>query len=135
MGERDADTLQGQGETILLVEDNDQVREAGRSILESLGYRTLTAANGREALSIYEAEGGVDLIITDMVMPEMGGKQLMQRLRRMDANLQALGLTGYTIEEVAREVRELGFVDMIHKPFTLEVLMRAIRRALDQGSS
>ncbi len=135
VGERDADTLQGQGETILLVEDNDQVREAGRSILESLGYRTLTAANGREALSIYEAEGGVDLIITDMVMPEMGGKQLMQRLRRMDANLQALGLTGYTIEEVAREVRELGFVDMIHKPFTLEVLMRAIRRALDQGSS
>ena len=85
---------QGQGETILLVEDNENLLKVGQTILESLGYRVLTAANGREALAVYEAEGGVDLVITDLVMPEMGGRQLMQKLKRVNPGLKGLAITG-----------------------------------------
>jgi CheY-like chemotaxis protein len=123
---------QGQGETLLLVEDNEYLREAGQSILESLGYRVLTATNGREALAVYEAEGGADLVITDMVMPEMGGKELVRELTRSDPNLKAVGLTGYAVEGVADELREAGFLDVIHKPFDVEKLARVVQRALHE---
>ncbi len=126
-----ATLLQGQGERILLVEDDENLREAGQSILESLGYRVLTAANGREALTIYEAEGGSDLVITDIVMPEMGGKELAQRLGRADPNLKVLGITGYATEKAAEELKVLGFLDVIRKPFDIEILAQVVRRALD----
>jgi CheY-like chemotaxis protein len=121
---------QGQGETLLLVEDNENLREAGQSILELLGYRVLTAANGREALAVYGVEGGVDLVITDLVMPEMGGKELVRQLRRLDPNLKALGITGYVAMGVAEGLREVGFLDVVHKPFDVKALARVIRRAL-----
>ena len=121
---------QGQGETILLVEDNEDLRKAGQNILESLGYRVLTAANGREALTVYETGGSVDLVITDVVMPEMGGKELVQELRRSDPDLKVLAITGYVADEIVQELREVGFLDVISKPFAIETLARVIRRAL-----
>ncbi len=126
-----ATLLQGQGEMLLWVEDNENLRKAGQSFLELLGYRVLTAANGHEALTVYEAQGGTDLVITDMVMPKMGGKELVQKLRSMNPNLKALGITGYAVEKVTQELRELGFLDVIHKPFDIETLAQVIRRALD----
>jgi len=131
------------GETLLLVEDSRTLRAATRSILESLGYRVLTADDGREALTTYREEGGVDLVITDLVMPNMGGKALMRELIRRAADddghgerssaqgLRAVGITGYTVENVADELRELGFVELIQKPFDADQLARVIRRALD----
>ncbi len=126
-----ATTPRGQGETLLLVEDSDKLRDAGRGMLESLGYRVLSAANGRDALALYEARGGVALVITDLVMPEMGGKELVQELRRLDPNVKALGLTGYATEDMTSELSEAGFLEVIHKPFQVGALARAIRRALD----
>ena len=126
----------GQGETILLVEDEENLREAAQEMLESQGYRVLTAANGREALEVYEATRSgdqprrVDLVITDMVMPEMGGKELMQELRNRDPSLKALAITGYAVREVAKELREMGFSDVIYKPFDVDTLAQVIRRAL-----
>ncbi len=120
----------GRGETILLVEDSPKLREAERSILESLGYRVLSAAHGREALEIYEAEHDVDLVITDIVMPYMSGKALMQELTRSDPHLKALGITGYAVADVAGELREAGFLDVIQKPFDLDTFARRIARAL-----
>ena len=134
-----ADTLaplpappQGQGETLLLVEDNQSLREATQSILEALGYRVLTAANGRLALEVYQTAGGVDLVITDIVMPEMGGGELMRELSRSEPNLKALGITGYAVQEVAEKLREAGFLNVIHKPFNVDVLAQMIRHALDE---
>jgi two-component system cell cycle sensor histidine kinase/response regulator CckA len=126
-----SDPPQGQGETILLVEDNEALREVGRSSLESLDYRVLTAENGHEALAIYEAEGGADLVVTDVVMPEMGGAELMRALTRSDPNLKAVGITGYAVKDIAEELRAAGFLDVIHKPFGVEDLARVIRRVLD----
>lgn len=132
-GEEDAEPftlLQGQGETILLVEDHDKLREAGQRVLESLGYRVLTAASGREALRVYEAEGGADLVVTDLVMPEMGGKELVLEMRNKDPDLKALCITGYAVEGIADELREAGFLDVIYKPFEVDILGQAIHRAL-----
>ncbi len=132
------------GETLLLVEDSRSLRAATRSILESLGYRVLTAADGREALTTYREEAGVDLVITDLVMPNMGGKALMRQLKReavdddghgeqsASQGLRAVGITGYTVVNVAAELRELGFVDLIQKPFDGDQLARVVRRALDR---
>ncbi|MCP4538386.1 MAG: PAS domain S-box protein [Chloroflexi bacterium] len=130
--EEDASPMpQGRGEIILLVEDNERLQVAGQNILELLGYRVLVAANGREALEVYQAKGGVDLVITDMVMPEMGGKELVQELSKVDPNLKAIGVTGYVAEKVAVEPGKVGFLDVIHKPFDVETLARVIRCALD----
>ncbi len=125
---------QGRGETILLVEDNEGLRKVGRSILESLGYRVLTAANGREALAVYEGDASVDLVIAEVVIPEMGGKELVRELRRSDPTIKVLGITSYVVEQAARELREAGFLSVISKPFRVETLARVIHHALSASA-
>jgi len=123
----------GQGEIILLVEDNEGTRRAGRRLLESLGYRVLAAANGQEALEVYGAAGEeIDLVITDVVMPEMGGRRLMRELRKANPGLKVLAVTGYVVEEDIHQLKEGGFLDVVHKPFDVETLAQVIRRALDE---
>jgi two-component system, cell cycle sensor histidine kinase and response regulator CckA len=124
---------QGQGETILLVEDNEKLRQVGQSILKLLGYRTLVAADGREALAVYKAQGGFDLVVTDILMPEMDGKALVRELQRIDPDVKVLGITGYTGAQARGALRAAGFLDVIHKPFEIETLARAIHRALHAG--
>ncbi len=139
VGEEEVVALpQGQGETILLVEDNEGVREAAQEILEPLGYRVLTAENGREALEVYwvaqsgdRPQQGVDLVITDVVMPEMGGKMLIRKLREANPGLKGLAITGYIVEEDVQRLRKAGFLDVVRKPFDVDALARTVRRALD----
>ncbi|MEW5872027.1 MAG: response regulator [Chloroflexota bacterium] len=95
------------------------------------GYRVLTAADGRQALAVYQAEGGAQLVITDVVMPEMGGKQLVQELMSAAPNLKVLGMTGYALKEVVDELKGAGFLELIQKPFEIDALARAVRRTLD----
>jgi PAS domain S-box-containing protein len=121
----------GQGETILLIEDNEKILKASRESLESLGYRTLTAVNGREALEVFGAEGKVDLVVADLIMPEMGGKELMQELRKVTPDLKAIAITGYLAQNDLRGLEKHGFLDIVHKPFNLETLAKVVRRALD----
>ena len=121
----------GGGETILLVEDERRIREVGRQVLESLGYRVLTAENGREALGVYEAAGDVDLVITDMVMPEMGGRELVKELRKAAPDLKVLAITGYMVQGDLRELGAEGFLDVVHKPFDVGTLAEVVHRILD----
>jgi PAS domain S-box-containing protein len=121
---------EGRGETVLLVEDQEKLREAGRSMLASLDYRVLTAANGREALEMLEGLQ-VDLVITDIVMPEMGGKSLMRELTQVLPNLPVLAITGYTMREEVEDLKKTGFFDVLRKPFDAPSLAQAVRRALD----
>jgi signal transduction histidine kinase len=132
----DRDTVampQGQGETILLVEDNGRLRQVGQNILKLLGYRALAAADGREALAVYKAQDEIDLVVTDILMPEMDGKALAQELQRIDPDVKVLGITGYTEAETSGGLRAAGFLDIIRKPFEIETLARAIHRALQAG--
>jgi len=123
--------LRGEGEIILLAEDEDRVRELGREVLESLGYRVLTAANGREALEVYRSAERVDLVIADMVMPEMGGKELMEELRKLDPHMKGLIITGYALKEDLRQLKEEGILEVVYKPFDIDTLAQMVRRALD----
>jgi len=122
---------QGQGETILLVEDNEYLREGGRELLESLGYRVLTGANGREALEVYQTAQGVDMVITDLVMPKIGGKELVSELGKINPALKALAITGYIVDKDTQGLKKEGFLDVVYKPFEVDQLARVIRRALD----
>jgi PAS domain S-box-containing protein len=122
---------QGQGETILLAEDEEQVRKAGREILDSLGYRVLIAANGQEAIRVYRSAERVDLVLTDLIMPEMGGKELARELRKIDSHVKVLALTGYTLAEEMKELKQAGILDVVHKPFEVKTLAEVIRQTLD----
>jgi len=128
--ERRSNLVPGRGETILLVEDEEKVREATARVLESLGYRALTAVNGREAERLAE-NVDFDLLITDLVMPQMGGKTLVRTLKRREGELKALGLTGYVVDEAGQEHVPSDFLGVIHKPFEVEDLAQAIREALE----
>ncbi len=130
VSEETAAPPEGKGETILLVEDEEKVREAGRETLETLGYRVLAAANGREALEVYRSAAGVDLVVTDIVMPEMGGKELVRELKKTNPYLKAVAITGHAAEGI-QELRKEGILDIIQKPLDVNTLAQVIRRVLD----
>ncbi|MCP4544295.1 MAG: response regulator [Chloroflexi bacterium] len=125
-------TQQGGGEIILLVEDENNIRVAAERILKSLGYKVLTATDGQEALQIYRASEGIDLLITDLVMPEIGGKELLRELKKTTPDLKSLAITGYVSPVTLQELRDEGFLAVVSKPFTMDVLAGAIHRALDE---
>jgi len=125
--------LEGAGERILLVEDQERLRDAGRDLLTHLGYRVLTAGDGRAALETLE-DTGVDLVITDVVMPGMGGKALRQALAQAYPGLPVIAVTGYTMREEMKELNGEGFCDVLQKPFDAQSLAQAVRRALEAGA-
>ncbi len=127
-----AASAEGHGETILVVEDDPAAREALVDSLEMLNYRVLQAADGQEALTIFEQHSDeIRLVLSDMVMPGVGGKELVQKLTKMNPHLKALAVTGYTLAEDVQELREMGILDVIQKPVEVDALAKAIRRALD----
>jgi two-component system cell cycle sensor histidine kinase/response regulator CckA len=119
-------------ETVLLTEDEKQVRQMIRMILEMSGYRVLEAADGDEALAIYKQyEGEIDLIMTDVVMPLMSGRELVQSLEILHPGIKVLYMSGYTDDAIVRH----GLLDQeivfLQKPFTPDVLLRKVREVLD----
>jgi signal transduction histidine kinase/CheY-like chemotaxis protein len=125
--------LRGRGEIVLVVEDEDRIRGLCQRILESLGYQVLTAANGREALDVYRAIGKVDLVVTDLVMPEMGGKSLIRELRKVNPDLKFVAMTGYVLMEDLQQLKEEGLLEVIHKPLDTDTLAQVVRWALDSS--
>ena len=121
---------EGRGETILFIEDEDKVRDAGQRLLQSLGYRVLTVSNGKEGIEVFRRAGKVDLVLTDMIMPEMGGREVIERLKQIAPGIKALIITGYTMQEDIQALKEAGFVDIVYKPLDVGLLGRTIRRIL-----
>jgi len=121
----------GHGETILLVEDDALIRDALSHSLHSLNYQVLCAENGRSALRIYqENRDKIDLVVSDLVMPEMGGKSLLEALKRKDPSLKTVVITGYPLAEQESDLKTLGVVDWCQKPVNLEELSKVIAKAL-----
>ncbi|HZI43184.1 MAG TPA: ATP-binding protein [Gemmatimonadaceae bacterium] len=122
---------EGGPERILLVEDEPNVRRIARRILERNGYTVLEASNGVEALRVMERrQEPIALVLTDLVMPEMGGRELASRLRIVSPTSRVLFMSGYTEDAVLRQsVMEPGSV-FLDKPFTFETLIRKVREAL-----
>ncbi len=121
----------GAGATILLVEDEASVRSTVRRLLERHEYRVLEATNGQDALALIIARHGeVDLILSDMVMPGMGGAELATRVRAFAPALPVLLMTGYTEEALARNGDRPLDQEIIEKPFTLHIVLEKVRTAL-----
>jgi PAS domain S-box-containing protein len=120
-------------ETVLLVEDEGQVREVASTILRRAGYAVLTAQDGIEALALAEQHGAhIDVVVTDVVMPGMSGRQLVERLVPRWPELRVLFMSGYTDDAIVHHrVLEAGF-EFLQKPIAPEVLLRRIREALDR---
>jgi CheY-like chemotaxis protein len=122
-------------ETILVVEDEDGVRELVRQILVEHGHAVLSARHGRDALLLAERyERPIDLLVTDVVMPEMGGGELVERLTALRSDLKVLYISGYTNDEVLRRGVHGDRTPFLHKPFTSEGLMRRVREVLQGGA-
>jgi PAS domain S-box-containing protein len=122
---------EGGGETILVVEDDENTREAVCEILKALNYHAMPAANGAEALQMFERrQDEIALVISDMVMPEMTGSKLYMKLREMKPDIKMVIITGYPFEEQDRELLSQGIVSWIQKPFVMEQIATAIREAL-----
>jgi PAS domain S-box-containing protein len=119
-------------ETILLAEDEEQVRRMAQTILEMYGYRVLEASNGEEATSIFKERGDeIHLVLTDAVMPQMSGPELAQRLMTLRPDIKVLYMSGYTDDAIVRHGLIEHEIAFLQKPFTAEALIRKVREALD----
>jgi CheY-like chemotaxis protein len=118
-------------ETVLLVEDEESVRALSRSILKRHGYTVLEAASGKDGLDVARRyRQPIHLLLTDVVMPEMGGSDLASRLQKLRPGMRVLYMSGYTDDAVFRHgLLERGRV-FLQKPFTPETLARKVREAL-----
>jgi PAS domain S-box-containing protein len=121
----------GGTETILLVEDEDAVRALARRVLERGGYTVHAAPDGATALKLAEELGSVDLLLTDVVMPGMGGRELADRLRERCPDLEVVFMSGYTSDEVIRRAEHRGG-GFLQKPFTPGQLAAVAREVLDR---
>jgi CheY-like chemotaxis protein len=121
-------------ETILLVEDSEQVRHLTRTVLKQQGYTVIMAENGEKALKALAAhKGPVHLLLTDVVMPGLNGKELYERVVREKSGMKVLYMSGYTNDIIfSRGLLDEG-VNFIQKPFTKKELTARIREILDQG--
>jgi PAS domain S-box-containing protein len=130
-----ANTAGGGGETILLVEDEDALRRAGQRILERLGYVVITAPNGQRGLEVLEEKGdSIDLVITDLVMPRVGGRAFYDAAIQRRKNLRFLFTSGYAPSGPGQET-PLPDVPFIQKPWTFEELKRKVREVLGGAPS
>jgi CheY-like chemotaxis protein len=124
--------VMGGVETILLAEDADAVRAVARQVLARLGYTVLEASDGMSALRLAETHRGpIHLLLTDVVMPEIGGRMLAEQLRGQRPGLKVLYSSGYTADAVVRHGMLGPGIAFLQKPFTPEVLARKVRDVLD----
>lgn len=117
----------GNGELVLIVDDEENIREVTEATLKQFGYTSLAAADGSDALAIYkERRNRIGAVITDIAMPNMDGPTLVRSLRELDPKIKIIAMSGLLNEEQAAELKELGVRDFLLKPFTAETLLKTI---------
>lgn len=130
---RNADSLpRGNGETVLLVEDEPDVRDLTAAMLSGLGYRVIEAGNGKDGIAAFEETPGIDLVLTDLIMPGgMNGFEMVDRLRGSHAGVRALFISGYHEMALDRGRHTDDSTEILTKPFQRRQLARSVRTALD----
>lgn len=123
--------LQGT-ETILFVDDEERIVEAGKDMLEILGYNLIVARNGDEALTIYKKNmDDIDIVIVDLIMPNMDGGEVFNHIKALNPNVKVLLSSGYSIDGKASKILERGCNGFIQKPFTMENISIKVREILE----
>lgn len=123
---------QNGNETVLLVDDEQIITDVGEKMLNKLGYSTIIAKSGSEAIAVYKAkQGNVDLVILDMIMPDMGGEETFGRLKSIDSESKILLASGYSMDGQAMDIMNRGCNGFIQKPFRIDDLSKKIREILD----
>ncbi len=131
--EKAADIPLGHGETILLVEDEPAILDMGKSMLEQLGYRVLTSNLPDEALGMADDHAGeIQLLVTDVVMPNMNGRDLAERLQTLYPGIKTLFMSGYTADVIAHHGVLDKSVNFLQKPFSLREMAVKVRQALGE---
>jgi CheY-like chemotaxis protein/putative methionine-R-sulfoxide reductase with GAF domain len=114
--------------TILIVDDEEMILNVGKKMLEKMFHKVLAASSGKEAIKLFNAEKRlIDLVVLDMIMPEMDGKETFERIREIDPNVKILISSGYSQGENTAEILERGGSGFIQKPFTMMELAQKIR--------
>ena len=119
-------------ETILIIDDESMILDVGKEMLKTLGYTIHTAQNGHSAIDFYKkASESIDLVILDMVMPEMGGGEVFDELKIINQQVKVLLSSGYSLNGQASRIIDRGCVGFIQKPFTIRDIARQMRKILD----
>ena len=127
---RRATMVAGSGR-ILVVDDEEVVRSVAAEFLNVLGYDVVTAADGREALEIYRNRGrDVDMVIVDMIMPRMGGRECYRALKALDPDVRVVLSTGYGFNVAAQEMLDEGMLGFIQKPYQMDQMSSVVADAL-----
>jgi two-component system cell cycle sensor histidine kinase/response regulator CckA len=120
-------------ETVLVVEDDDSLRKLAQKSIQPHGYRVLVAENGEGALRVSkEHEGTIDLLITDVVMPKMGGKEVTERLQPLYPRMKVIYMSGYTDRTIVNHGVLAPGLNFLEKPFSPEGLARKVREVLNK---
>ncbi len=127
-------SVTGGTKTVLLVDDEEMILDIGSAMLQKLGYRVLTASSGREAIELYrQRREDIDLVILDMIMPDIGGGDVYDELRRIDLHVRVVLSSGYSLNGDAEEILSRGCRAFIQKPFNLSTLSEKIGEILADG--
>ena len=122
--------------TILLVDDEEGLRIIGSALLNAMGFSTITASNGREALEIFRLRGSeIDLILLDMIMPEMGGQEAYRLLREVSLVVPIVFCSGYNVGKISGIVERDGYVDVVHKPYKPDQLREVLLKFMERASN
>ena len=125
------DLPHGRGELVLLVDDEDSIRQITRQTLEAFGYRVLMAADGAEAASLYAAnKGEVAVVLTDMMMPLMDGLATIQVLRKVNPEVRIIAASGLNANGMSAKATNAGVKHFIPKPYTAETLLKTLYEVL-----
>ena len=120
-------------ETLLLVDDEDMILDVGEGMLKEMGYNVFLAEGGKEAIEVYRKhKNHINLVILDMIMPDIGGSDVYDRLKEINPDIKVLLSTGYSIDGQATEILERGCDGFIQKPFNMKELSEKIREILDK---
>jgi len=133
MSPKPAQAKIGEGRSALVLEDNEAVRELLKRQLQVLGFTVLCADSAKQALAVFEGQGAVDVVVTDVVMPGESGPQIVERLRRLKADLPVLMMSGYPKEEVLMEEVDNARTRFLSKPVAFEVLEKTLCDLLEAG--
>ncbi|MCA9514280.1 MAG: response regulator, partial [Myxococcales bacterium] len=126
----------GHGEGVLVVDDEEIIRETARFLLEALGYRVFLAAHGEEGIEQFVAhQAEIDVVLLDMIMPRMNGRECFERLRRVDPGVRVLMSSGFTPEAVLRDSVTSGVTGFLKKPYRMSELGAALRAVLEPRRS